>query len=133
MPEKQHTITEIKYLRRDSIRNTQIREEMGIQSLMSRYIQTRQMSWRVNIQRMPDNRRVKQIYVQGKDADEKVEKKTEENLDDVITKMIQSKIKTYNGARVLAKDTAKWKKMMLSEYSSYGQDNIRLPWPESVL
>lgn len=105
--------TEMKFLRGvrgvsrlDRVRNTDIRQELGLKAL-TEFIEQRQLSWWGHLQRMSEDRQVKRVW----EARVKVRRRRgrpSENWESAVAKIIQGRGKTLHEARTLAMNRRKW-------------------------
>jgi hypothetical protein len=108
---------EMKYLRRvegvtkrDRIRNSRIREEIGIESIED-FIEKRQLGWWGHLQRMNDMVPVKRIWETRMHGKRK-RGRPRETWDKVISKILKKRGKTWVEAKSMAQDRNEWKKFV---------------------
>lgn len=109
--------TEMKYLRgvvgktrRDRVRNEQIREELGVQPIME-FIEQRQLSWWGHLQRMNNDRPVKQIYEARLQAKRR-RGRPRQTWNGMIGDILQRRGKPWREAAALARDRQAWRKFI---------------------
>lgn len=109
--------TEMKFLRRvkgvtrrDKVRNTKIREELGVAAITD-FIEQRQLGWWGHLQRMSDSRPVKQVWEARVQA-EKKRGRPRQTWDKMVGNVIKTRNSTWNEAKVVARDRRKWKEFI---------------------
>lgn len=95
---------------RDHIRSTKIREEIGIESL-SEYIEKRQLGWWGHIQRMNEDRMVKKIW-EARMGGKRNRGRPRVKWDDEIAKILVKKGKSWEEAKIIARNKKEWKKFV---------------------
>lgn len=108
---------EMKYLRRilgktrrDKIRNTQIREELGMKPVLQ-FIEQRQLSWWGHIQRMSADRPVRQIY-EARIQTKRRRGRPRQTWNKIVSLTLQERGKTWKEATALARDRNEWRKFI---------------------
>lgn len=108
---------EMKYLRRvvgktrlDRIRNTQIREELDMKPV-TEFIEQRQLSWWGHIQRMSDDRPVKQVY-EARIQTKRRRGRPKQTWNKVVGDILQKRGKTWKEAVAMTRDRSEWRKFI---------------------
>lgn len=94
--------------KRDRIKNEDIREQLGVQSIL-KYIEGRQLSWWGHLQRMEDSRPVKRIWESRIEKNRK-RGRPRQTWDQAISKILERKGTTWSEAKRRASDKKDWKK-----------------------
>lgn len=109
---------EMRYLRRtkgitrkDRIRNQQVREELGVTKSVLEFIEQRQLSWWGHLQRLDSKRPVKQIW-EAKPDQKRGRGRPKETWDSAVGKILKKKGKTWQEAKVLAREKKEWRKFV---------------------
>ena len=110
---------EMRYLRRtkgvtryDRIRNTDIREELEIESTLE-FIERRQLSWWGHLQRMDNKRPVKKIW-EAKVQKQKKRGRPRKTWDGVVNEILLKRGTTWEEARRTSKNKKEWTKLVYS-------------------
>uniref|UniRef100_A0A1Y1K5K2 Endonuclease-reverse transcriptase n=1 Tax=Photinus pyralis TaxID=7054 RepID=A0A1Y1K5K2_PHOPY len=108
---------EMKYLRAvkgitrcDRIRNSDVREELGIKS-MTEFIENKQLGWWGHLQRMHNQSQVKQVW-EAKPQGRKRKGRPKKTWDEVIAEIITTRGSTWREAKQTALDKKAWFKFI---------------------
>lgn len=110
---------EMKYLRkvkgvtlRDRVRSATIREELEVIPV-TEFIEKRQLSWWGHLQRMDHNRPVRQVW-ESRALGKRSRGRPTETWDKVLGKILTAKGKTWQEAKILARNKKEWGKFVHS-------------------
>lgn len=111
--------SEMKFLRRvkgvslrDRIRSKQIREELEIEDIME-FIEKRQLSWWGHLQRMKNDRMVKQIW-EARLIGRRKRGRPMEKWDSVLGDILERRGKTWNEGKMTARNKNLWREFVYS-------------------
>ncbi|XP_031343067.1 uncharacterized protein LOC116170703 [Photinus pyralis] len=94
----------------DRIRNSDVREELGIKS-MTEFIENKQLGWWGHLQRMHNQSQVKQVW-EAKPQGRKRKGRPKKTWDEVIAEIITTRGSTWREAKQTALDKKAWFKFI---------------------
>lgn len=112
--------TEMKYLRRikginrtDRVRNQDVREELGIESVLT-VIERNQLRWYGHLNRMGDNRQVKSVW-EARTIPRRKRGRPGETWKQVIEKVLAKKGYTIQTAKMITQNKKEWRALVYKE------------------
>lgn len=110
---------EMKYLRRtkgitrrDRIRNTEIRAELGVAPVQEK-IEEKQLQWLGHLIRMDNDRQVKQVW-EARSSSKRARGRPRESWNNAVGKILKRKGQTWQSAKILALDRRRWARFVHS-------------------